>query len=184
MTFSMASFHLLFISLCFFFYQDFVIFLFLSSSLFLFLFLFFTAAVRDNMLNAILDYTLRPRTEWMQRWAAQCVLNGSQTQWTREVEEFLKSKGNEGAHIYYEQLKRQLSDMVILIRGKISKAARITVGALAVVDVHARDVQKKMAESGVAHVTDFDWISQMRYVRHKSFFRSFLLFGCCQLMLS
>ena len=30
------------------------------------------------MLNAILDYTLRPRTDWMQRWAAQCVLNGSQ----------------------------------------------------------------------------------------------------------
>ena len=53
--------------------------------------------------------------------------------------------------------------MVILIRGKISKAARTTVGALAVVDVHARDVQKKMAESGVASVTDFDWISQMRY---------------------
>ena len=30
-------------------------------------------------------------------------------------------------------------------------------------DVHARDVQKKMAEAGVARVTDFDWISQMRY---------------------
>ena len=114
------------------------------------------------MLNAILDYTLRPRTDWMQRWAAQCVLNGSQAHWTREVEECLKSRGNEGAYAYYEQLKRQLEDMVILIRGKISKAARTTVGALAVVDVHARDVQKKMAEAGVSSVTDFDWISQMR----------------------
>lgn len=84
-------------------------------------------------------------------------------QYTREVEEALKHKGNEGAWEYYRQLVRQLEDMVLLIRGNISKAARVTVGALAVVDVHARDVQKKMAESGVSKVTDFDWISQMRY---------------------
>ena len=138
--------------------QDYIL-----SIVFLFFpFFLILAAVRDNMLNAILDYTLRPRTEWMQRWAAQCVLNGSQTHWTREVEEFLKAKGNDGAYAYFEQLKRQLADMVLLIRGKISKAARITVGALAVVDVHARDVQKKIAEAGVTYVTDFDWISQMR----------------------
>ena len=121
------------------------------------------AAIRDNMYHAILDYTTRPRTDWMQIWAAQCVLNGSQCHWTREVEECLKESGNEGAWKYYHQLVKQLEDMVILIRGKISKAARVTVGALAVVDVHARDVQKKMAEAGVAKVTDFDWISQMRY---------------------
>ena len=121
------------------------------------------AAIRDNMYHAILDYTTRPRTDWMQKWAAQCVLNGSQAHWTREVEELLKEKGNIGAWEYYGQLVKQLEDMVILIRGKISKAARVTVGALAVVDVHARDVQKKMAEAGVARVTDFDWISQMRY---------------------
>ena len=50
-----------------------------------------------------------------------------------------------------------------MIRGKISKLARTTVGALAVIDVHARDVQLKMANAGVAFITDFDWISQMRY---------------------
>eukprot|EP01038_Epipyxis_sp_PR26KG_P005424 gene5424-7514_t len=121
------------------------------------------AGVRDNMYHSIIDYTLCSRTEWMQKWAAQCVLNGSQCHWTREVEEALKAKGNDGAWLYYNQLVKQLEDMVILIRGKISKAARVTVGALAVVDVHARDVQKKMAEAGVAKVTDFDWISQMRY---------------------
>jgi dynein heavy chain len=121
------------------------------------------AAIRDNMMKSIVDYNLCPRTEWMQKWAAQCILNGSQAHWTREVEESLKTGGNEGCFAYYEQLKRQLEDMVILIRGNISKGARTTVGALAVVDVHARDVQKKMAESGVAYTTDFDWISQMRY---------------------
>lgn len=121
------------------------------------------ASVRDNMLRAIIDYTSRPRTEWMQKWAAQCVLNGSQCHWTREVEEAFKLNGNVGALDYYKQLVSQLSDMVLLIRGRISKSARVTVGALAVIDVHARDVQKRMIEDGVSAVTDFGWISQMRY---------------------
>ena len=121
------------------------------------------ASVRDTMIDAIIDYSETPRTEWMQRWAAQCVLNGSQFHWTREVEQAMAEGGNGGVWAYYEQLCQQLADMVILIRGKISKLARVTVGALAVVDVHARDVQKKMAEAGVSSVHDFDWIAQMRY---------------------
>jgi dynein heavy chain len=124
------------------------------------------SAIRDNILHSILDYTETVRTKWMQVWAAQCVLNGSQLHWTREVEASLNEKGNVGAWDYYNQLVRQLEDMVILIRGEISKAARVTVGSLAVVDVHARDVQKKMAENGIDNVNDFDWFSQMRYYWH------------------
>ena len=120
-------------------------------------------AIRDNMRKAIIDYPTCARTEWMQKWAAQCVLNGSQFHWTREVEEAIAKHGNQGVWEYYRKLVQQLADMVLLIRGNISKAARVTVGALAVIDVHARDVQRKMAEAGVSDVTDFDWISQMRY---------------------
>jgi len=121
------------------------------------------AGVKSNMMQALVDYTVTPRPEWMQKWAGQVVLNGSQLHWTREVEEFLREKGNAGAYEYHEQLVKQLTDMVILIRGEISKQARVTVGALAVVDVHARDVQKRMADAGVSKVTDFDWMAQMRY---------------------
>ena len=115
------------------------------------------------MIKAIQDYSHCPRTVWMQKWPAQCVLNGSQVHWTSEVEECLTARGNQGAYAYYERLRRQLDDMVLLIRGNISKTARVTIGSLAVLDVHARDVQKKLADAGVCNVTDFDWISQMRY---------------------
>ena len=43
----------------------------------------------------------------------------------------------------------------IKLNKKVTKLARKSVGALAVIDVHARDVMLKMYEAGVAHVNDF-----------------------------
>lgn len=70
-----------------------------------------------------------------------------QVHWTAETEAAMLESGNEGVHRYYEQLIGQLNDMVYLIRGNLSKMARITIGALAVIDVHARDVMKKVSVS-------------------------------------
>lgn len=67
--------------------------------------------------------------------------------WTAETEAAMLEGGNEGVHRYYEQLVGQLNDMVYLIRGKLSKMARVTIGALAVIDVHARDVMKKVSKN-------------------------------------
>jgi len=59
-------------------------------------------SVRDVMYKAIQDYTLTPRTVWMQKWPGQCVLNGSQLHWTRETEDFIKEKGREGPRAMLE----------------------------------------------------------------------------------
>ena len=120
-------------------------------------------SVRTVMKNSVDDYLVTPRTSWVQRWPGQCVLNASQLHWTREMEDFIREKGNEGVAEYCEQQIQQLKDMVVLIRGRLDALARITLGSLTVIDVHARDVTKKMAASGVSNLNDFDWISQLRY---------------------
>jgi dynein heavy chain, axonemal len=63
---------------------------------------------------------------------------------------------------YAEQLKKQILDLVALVRGGLSRAKATTIGALVVVDVHAKDVIEKLAEEGVNDEEAFEWISQMR----------------------
>ena len=49
-----------------------------------------------------------------------------------------------------------------LVRGKLTKLARIIMSALIVIEVHSRDVVGTMVEQGVKNVNDFEWISQLR----------------------
>jgi len=91
------------------------------------------------------------------------VLNVSQLYWTREVESAFDREGKQGLVTYLAQLNAQLQEIVNLVRGKLSKMERTTLGALTVIDVHARDVIQDMAEIGVEKATDFNWSSQLRY---------------------
>jgi dynein heavy chain len=51
---------------------------------------------------------------------------------------------------------------LIQVRGKLTSLERKTIGALIVIDVHARDVVKDLSDAGLSDETDFDWICQLR----------------------
>ena len=121
------------------------------------------AAVRSIMWRAIVDYTTCPRPEWTQKWPGQCVLQASQLHWTREIEDGIRTQGAAGVKACYEQQLAQLKEIVVLIRGKLATLARITLGSLTVIDVHARDVTKRLWSVGVSTLNDFEWVSQLRY---------------------
>ena len=62
----------------------------------------------------------------------------------------------------YKVLLSQLDDLRDLVRQDISKIGRMTLSALIVVEVHARDVVAKMVEEDIHSANAFEWISQLR----------------------
>jgi len=123
-------------------------------------------SVKHALFKSVVEYPTIKRTEWITKHPAMCVLNGSQLHWTREIEEGIRMKGAEGVKEALARQLAQIDDMVLLVRGKLGKGMRTTCGALTVMDVHARDVIRKMVAEGVSTLNDFMWISQMRYYWH------------------
>eukprot|EP00960_Hanusia_phi_P037726 753088-Hanusia_phi.AAC.3 len=103
------------------------------------------------------------RKQWVQEWQGQMVLAGSQHYWSIEMEEAMLQGGNEGLRKYYEKMLLQLQDLVEIVRSNPSYLIALTLGALMVIDVHARDVTLKMCEDGVSSPKEFSWVSQLRY---------------------
>uniref|UniRef100_A0A3Q4BIM9 Dynein axonemal heavy chain 12 n=1 Tax=Mola mola TaxID=94237 RepID=A0A3Q4BIM9_MOLML len=119
-------------------------------------------SVRDVIARSRLAYAETARNQWVKEWPGQAVLCTSQIFWTFEVNEAIKAHPN-GLKDYYQKLQEQLNDIVEMVRGKLPKQTRITLGALVTIDVHARDVVMELIEKGVSSETDFQWLAQLRY---------------------
>ncbi|XP_056381079.1 dynein axonemal heavy chain 1 isoform X2 [Hyla sarda] len=119
------------------------------------------ASVRDYIERAIKVYPETPRSEWVMNWPGQVTIAGCQTFWTKEVSEALEAK--DLSTRLFPQLEAQLSDLVALVRGKLSRMQRSILSALIVIEVHAKDVAARLIEENVNSVNDFEWISQLRY---------------------
>ncbi|BFI29560.1 dynein axonemal heavy chain [Marchantia polymorpha subsp. ruderalis] len=113
--------------------------------------------------KAAADYAVTARTQWILKWPGMIVLCASQIHWTREVAEAIQAGGEAGLNQYEEKCSLQLQDLVKLVRGELTTLERFTIGALCVVDVHARDVVTLLKTSGVTKDTDFEWLCQLRY---------------------
>eukprot|EP00762_Andalucia_godoyi_P002130 ANDGO_02526.mRNA.1 Dynein-1-beta heavy chain len=120
-------------------------------------------SIRVQIDGSLKDYVTTPRQKWVLNWAGQVVLVGSQVFWTTECGKAIEEKGLEGVKEYGQVCQKQLLDLAEVVRGDLPVLSRITLGALITIDVHARDVVATMAEAGISQITDFEWISQMRY---------------------
>ncbi|KAL3685151.1 hypothetical protein R1sor_003173 [Riccia sorocarpa] len=124
--------------------------------------------VEDAMRTSLQDvcrrsfeaYTISDRIQWIIDWPGQIILAVSQIYWCQEVTESIRKST---LSIYEQKCTTQLQAVVGKVRGKLTSLERKTLCALIVIDVHARDVVKELADASVADETEFDWICQLRY---------------------
>ena len=119
-------------------------------------------SVRHALKNSVDDYLVKARNDWGLVHPGQCVLNGSQVHWTSEVETAILG-GLQSVNDYHIFLEDTLMETVKLVRGNITAQQAMTLGALIVIDVHAKDVVQRLIDNKVVTIDDFDWIAQLRY---------------------
>lgn len=117
-------------------------------------------SVKEIIWKASEEYFKDIRNEWVLKYPGQVVQCVSCMSWTQEVEEAIPVKTLPAFH---EKCKDQILDLVALVRGKLSVGTIITIEALIVLDVHARDIVELLIQKAVDHVGEFNWIAQMRY---------------------
>ena len=118
------------------------------------------ASVKYQTQESILQYVKTPRTQWVKEWPAMCVLSGSAIYWCQGAEEGIDTGTMDK---FLDRCLTDLFDLTDLVRGKLLKLERATLGALITMDVHARDVTTGLVEKKIEKQTDFEWVSQMRY---------------------
>ncbi|XP_073507678.1 dynein axonemal heavy chain 3-like [Phyllobates terribilis] len=122
-------------------------------------------SLHEVMCHSIKAYTKSARKEWVLHWPGQVVLASSMVHWTTEVSKALI--GSKGLQRILKKCSDQIEDIVNLVRGRLTKMERITLGALITIDVHARDVVSSLNKGGISNISDFSWIAQMRYYWEK-----------------
>lgn len=128
--------------------------------------------VEEQMLKAVksetelsyYDYPNLSRADWILSWEGMVVLAISQIYWAVDVHECLNTHKLNELKSFHLSLTKQLNETVAIIRRTdLSKLSSITVKALIVIDVHAKDVIQELVEKNVTEVTDFQWLAQLRY---------------------
>ncbi|XP_027467991.1 dynein heavy chain 3, axonemal [Zalophus californianus] len=118
------------------------------------------ASMQEVIRLGIEAYVQFPRNQWVLQWPGQVVICVSSIFWTKEVSQALVENTLPD---FLKKSNSEIAQIVQLVRGKLSSGARLTLGALTVIDVHARDVVAKLSEDNICDLNDFQWISQLRY---------------------
>lgn len=107
------------------------------------------------------EYYNEKRTKWVENWPSQIVLAVDQVDWTTNVEKAIVKEN--GLTTYYQTLLDQVEDVVQLVRGDLSTGFRITLKAMVVIDIHAKEVVDTLIQEKIQTVNAFTWASQLRY---------------------
>ncbi|KAH8413286.1 hypothetical protein KR009_009673 [Drosophila setifemur] len=121
-------------------------------------------SLHQKVAEAFYSYLKMVRHVWVLSWPGQSVQSISLTYWTLEITEcFETDDPKDNLAKYLQKCILQINKIVDLVRGDLNTQNRITLGALVVLDVHARDVLAEIVQNGVEDLQDFQWLCQLRY---------------------
>ena len=106
------------------------------------------------------------REKWVNDFPGQLLITAGQTSWTGECEKGLAEceKGNRaGMRTTKKKQISMLNKYAEMVRGQLSKLNRNKVVAIITIEVHARDVIDRMIKVGTTYLSDFEWMSQLRF---------------------
>jgi dynein heavy chain len=107
------------------------------------------------------------KEKWVKDCIGQLLITTGSIMWTADCNRALMaiSGGSKGA--LKQQKKKQVSylnKLTGIIRGPLNKVERNKVVALITMEIHNRDVMERMVKANCTSVTDFEWLSQLRFV--------------------
>ncbi|PHJ17799.1 atpase family associated with various cellular activities domain-containing protein, partial [Cystoisospora suis] len=121
-------------------------------------------------------YNTPTRREWIFSNPCQIVSCVSQMVWAVRTEEALVGSGSGGSgsagrggespvnlSTFYTHIVEQLQDLTVLVRENLSTLERRSVAALAIQDLHNRDIVAELLSSGVDTLDSFTWVQQLRH---------------------
>ncbi|CAG9135931.1 unnamed protein product [Plutella xylostella] len=124
------------------------------------------STIRHYFGEAIVTYEEKPRDQWLFDFMAQVSLCGTQIWWTTEVNiafARLEEGYDNALKDYYKKQVAQLSTLITLLIGELSKQDRQKIMTICTIDVHSRDVVSKMIQAKVEAGSAFQWQSQLRH---------------------
>lgn len=124
------------------------------------------SSIRHYIGNAIGTYEEKPRDQWLFDFPAQVSLCGTQIWWTSEVNiafSRLEEGYDNAIRDYYKKQVSQLSTLISLLLGDLTKQDRQKIMTICTIDVHSRDVVSKLIQMKVESASAFQWVSQIRH---------------------
>ncbi|CAG9831721.1 unnamed protein product [Diabrotica balteata] len=124
------------------------------------------STIRILIGEGVTTYEEKPRDQWLFDFPAQVSLTGTQIWWTTEVNiafSRLEEGYDNSIRDYYKKQVSQLSTLISLLLGDLSKQDRQKIMTICTIDVHSRDVVGKLIQSKVESALAFQWVSQLRH---------------------
>jgi len=136
---------------------------------------FWMGDLENMMRQSLLDWTIKSRQaysdehreDWFFEYPAAAISTIDQEVWTTAatlaIESITSGQNPKGLVNFLDFSIFQINKMVGVIRKDLTNIQRSVMANLIVIDVHARDVTKRLIKDDVKAVTDFAWICQLRY---------------------